>query len=222
MIPRSSTRTRVDDDDDSNNANITNVLTLASTVTVTGKNYHDNTTTYADADHGTSDSVDTFYALAAPNASHRVVLLEMQVSGQGVGQNQTHHLDSSGRGKVAVREIAHLEGLGYGDEFTERLCEGDGVKGEDGDEDEDKGEGAGGYVLVAALVGANRKAIYRVPLTAPRSQARRSQTAPTEGLDERKYDAVGVGSQCIAPPSRSRLDGTRKTISMALHSRAFI
>ncbi len=99
------------------------------------------------------------YALAAPNASHRVVLLEMLVSptatagppGVGPGSGD----------EVGVREIAYLEGLSYGDEFTERLCESGGEDGEGGA----GGFGGGdGYVLVAALVSANRRAIYRIPL----------------------------------------------------------
>ncbi|RYP37068.1 hypothetical protein DL767_003131 [Monosporascus sp. MG133] len=91
------------------------------------------------------------YALAAPNASHRIVLIEVHVpSGRaGVG----------GEGEVAVRELAHLEGLGHDDVFAERLCEPDA-----------DGDGAG-YVLVAALVGANRRAIYRVPLAVPSAGA---------------------------------------------------
>ena len=168
MTPRAPHRAQagrqpglVDYNDGSSNANITNVLTLAGTVTVTGKHPHTNTNYTA--------PVDTFYALAAPNASHRVVLLALQVDGA-----QMHNRDGSGSGKVGVCEIAHLEGLGYDDEFTERLCEGPGDDdvGTDRagrDEDED-GDGDGGYVLVAALVGANRKAIYRVPLTAPQSK----------------------------------------------------
>ena len=111
-----------------------------------------------------------FFALAAPNASHRMVLLEMRVDANQ-DQHQTWGVD--GGNKVKVREVAQLEGLGYDDEFTERLCEGadDG----DRDEDEDGEEGGEGYVLVAALVGANRKAIYRVPLAAPRPRSRLKQ-----------------------------------------------
>ncbi|RYP90937.1 hypothetical protein DL770_002942 [Monosporascus sp. CRB-9-2] len=86
------------------------------------------------------------YALAAPNASHRIVLTEVRVP-------------SGGEGEVAVRELAHLEGLGHDDVFAERLCEPDA-----------DGDGAG-YVLVAALVGANRRAIYRVPLAVPSAGA---------------------------------------------------
>lgn len=98
------------------------------------------------SDNDIHNKINKIYALAVPNASHRVVLLEMRVG-----------INSSG--EVAVREIAQLEGLGYDDEFTERLCEHE--------ENGGGGGGGGGYVLVAALVGANRRAIYRVPLEVP-------------------------------------------------------
>ncbi|RYO89944.1 hypothetical protein DL766_007079 [Monosporascus sp. MC13-8B] len=91
------------------------------------------------------------YALAAPNASHRIVLIEVHVPSSRAG--------AGGEGEVAVRELAHLEGLGHDDVFAVRVCEPDA-----------DGEGEG-YVLVAALVGANRRAIYRVPLAVPSAGA---------------------------------------------------
>ncbi|RYP65150.1 hypothetical protein DL771_008428 [Monosporascus sp. 5C6A] len=91
------------------------------------------------------------YALATPNASHRIVLIEVHILSSRAG--------AGGEGEVTVRELAHLEGLGHRDMFTERLCE-PGADGEDV-----------GYVLVAALVGANRRAIYRVPLAVPSADA---------------------------------------------------
>ncbi|RYP16515.1 hypothetical protein DL765_005076 [Monosporascus sp. GIB2] len=99
----------------------------------------------------TGESSARLYALAAPNASHRIVLIEVHVPSGRAG--------AGGEGEVAVRELAHLEGLGHNDVFAERLCEPDA-----------DGEGEG-YVLVAALVGANRRAIYRVPLAVPSAGA---------------------------------------------------
>ena len=136
-----------------------------------------------------------FFALAAPNASHRVMLLELRVDGGGhENRNQHQGWGADGGNKVKVREVAHLEGLGYDDEFTERLCEGaDGDQ--DQDEDEAGGDGGGGYVLVAALVGANRKAIYRVPLAAPSPRSRlrlkETRTAP----DHRSAGSDGAGGE---------------------------
>ncbi|RYP62149.1 hypothetical protein DL769_007446 [Monosporascus sp. CRB-8-3] len=91
------------------------------------------------------------YALAAPNASHRIVLIEVHITSSRASEG--------GAGEVAVRELAHLEGLGHDDVFAERLCEPDADGGD------------AGYVLVAALVGANRRAIYRVPLAVPSAAA---------------------------------------------------
>ncbi|KAK7751369.1 hypothetical protein SLS62_006625 [Diatrype stigma] len=152
-------------------------------------------------------SSNKIYALAAPNASHRVMLLEMRVPlppapssypttyGRGNLTRSSGPSSSSGSpsprrsndgnssGEVDVLEIAQLEGLSYDDEFTERLCEGDS----DGD-----GGGGGGYVLVAALVGANRKAIYRVPLALP------AGVGEDEGLaDGRVYPAVRDWSSTV-------------------------
>lgn len=151
--------------------------------------------TAAAAANNNNNNSSKIYALAVPNASHRVVLLEMRVPLMPFSSTSTGLGPSSGPGSsssddVGIREIAHLEGLGYDDEFTERLCEHDDDDGDDDNDDEgrngegeeaegegDRGVGAGGknggsgggsgYVLVAALVGANRRAIYRVPLAVP-------------------------------------------------------
>lgn len=165
--------------------------------TTTNNNHHpynyesDEVITSSTAANNNNNS--KIYALAAPNASHRVVLLEMRVPLMPFSSTSTGLGPSSGPGSsssddVGIREIAHLEGLGYDDEFTERLCKHDDDDDDDDDDDEgrngegeeaegegDRGVGAGGksggggggYVLVAALVGANRRAIYRVPLAVP-------------------------------------------------------
>lgn len=147
--------------------------------------------TAAAAANNNNNNSSKIYALAVPNASHRVVLLEMRVPLMPFSSTSTGLGPSSGPGSsssddVGIREIAHLEGLGYDDEFTERLCEHDdddnddegrNGEGEEAEGEGDRGVGAGGknggsgggsgYVLVAALVGANRRAIYRVPLAVP-------------------------------------------------------
>jgi len=78
------------------------------------------------------------FALGRPSASHKMLLLEMTVPRPGAEE-------------VSVRELAQLPGLSYDDEFTVRLS------GEQGEK----------YILVAALVGANQRAIYRIRLSGP-------------------------------------------------------
>ncbi|KAK0630326.1 hypothetical protein B0T17DRAFT_636267 [Bombardia bombarda] len=75
-------------------------------------------------------------ALGTTSANHKLVLFELTVP-------------RSDTDEVCMRELAQLPGLSYNDEFTERLSDGTDEK----------------YVLIAALVAANRRAIYRVRLS---------------------------------------------------------
>jgi len=81
------------------------------------------------------DSGDRLYALGTSSAHQRLLLLELTVPQSLVGN-------------ISVREITNLPGLSYNDEFTQRISEETGEK----------------FVLVAALVAPNRRAIYRVRL----------------------------------------------------------
>ncbi|KAK3335227.1 kinase-like domain-containing protein [Cercophora scortea] len=90
---------------------------------------------------------DKMYALGTSTASHKILLLEMTVPRRGDVETEL-----GGGGVGGIREVAQLTGLSYNDEFVERLAEG-----------KTTGEGEG-YVLVAALVAQNRRAVYRVGL----------------------------------------------------------
>ena len=103
----------------------------------------------------------------------------MPFSSTSTGLGPSSGPGSSSSDDVGIREIAHLEGLGYDDEDgdDDNDDEGRNGEGEEAEGEGDRGVGAGGknggsgggsgYVLVAALVGANRRAIYRVPLAVP-------------------------------------------------------
>ncbi|KAK0719271.1 hypothetical protein B0H67DRAFT_149719 [Lasiosphaeris hirsuta] len=84
------------------------------------------------------DSDDKVYAIGTPTASNRLQLLELTIP------------RSSTEG-VSVQEIAQLSGLTIHDDFTEQVATVAGEK----------------CALVAALVGVNRRAIYRVRLSEP-------------------------------------------------------
>ena len=80
------------------------------------------------------NDANNLYALGTTAASHKVLVLE---------------LSDPGKGKtVSIREVGQLSGLAYGDEFAARLSHEDGEL----------------YVLVAALVGASRRIMFRVTL----------------------------------------------------------
>ncbi|KAK3693402.1 hypothetical protein B0T22DRAFT_420686 [Podospora appendiculata] len=87
---------------------------------------------------------DKMYALGTSTASHKVLLLEIAVPTTRRGEGETE-------GGMGIREVAPLVGLSYNDEFVERLAEGPGRSEV--------------YVLVAALVAQNRRAVYRVGVT---------------------------------------------------------
>ncbi|KAK3381856.1 hypothetical protein B0H63DRAFT_435372 [Podospora didyma] len=81
---------------------------------------------------------DKMFALGTTPLNQRLLLLELTVP-------------RSEAEKVDIRELAQLPGLSHNDEFTVRLSDEAGEK----------------YILVAALVGANRRAIYRARLSEP-------------------------------------------------------
>ncbi|KAK5653979.1 hypothetical protein OQA88_7655 [Cercophora sp. LCS_1] len=83
------------------------------------------------------DADDGIFALGTAVAHHRMQLMELAVAGSPVGARE-----------VSVREIAHIPGLAHHDDFTQCISR-------EGDEK---------YVLIAALVGPNRRAIYRIQL----------------------------------------------------------
>ncbi|KAL2869112.1 protein kinase family protein [Aspergillus lucknowensis] len=76
---------------------------------------------------------DRMFAMARKSANHRMMLLEMKVP--------QHRSD-----ELSIRELAYLPDLTEDDRFTERLCEVDGESS----------------VLIAALVGRDRRSVYRV------------------------------------------------------------
>lgn len=98
-----------------------------------------------------------FYCIGTTIASHKLLLFTIEVP-------------TTAGDELAVRELAQLGDLGYDDEFTARLAErtsapttrhqGGGDEGDQNDDDDDSGT----YLLVAALVGRGRRAIYRVPI----------------------------------------------------------
>lgn len=94
------------------------------------------------------------YCIGTAIASHRLLLF-------------TIDLPNTAGDKLKVVELAQLGDLGYGDVFTAQLAEKTvglrrvGVDSNDGDRDEAE---SGTYVLVAALVGRGKKAIYRVQI----------------------------------------------------------
>ncbi|KAJ5370257.1 uncharacterized protein N7496_006349 [Penicillium cataractarum] len=75
------------------------------------------------------------FAIGRHVASHNMILLEVQ-------------LPTSGTSGVSIRELAQFTGLSYNDQFTERLGYIQGEK----------------YVLLAALMSANQRAIYKVQI----------------------------------------------------------
>jgi len=81
------------------------------------------------------DSDDRLFALGTTSANQRLLLLELIVP-------------RSPAGTISIREISSLPGLSYNDEITQRISEELGEK----------------FVLVAALVGPNRRALYKVRL----------------------------------------------------------
>ncbi|KAK0631510.1 kinase-like domain-containing protein [Immersiella caudata] len=81
------------------------------------------------------DSDDRLFALGTTSANQKLLLLELTVPRSPIGN-------------VSVKEISTLPGLLYSDEVTQRISEEAGDK----------------FVLVAALVAPNRRAIYRVRL----------------------------------------------------------
>ena len=101
------------------------------------------------------------YCIGTAIASHKLLLF-------------TIDLPNMAGNKLKVIELAQLGDLGYGDVFTAQLAEkavGSRTVG-DGSNNGDKGETESGtYVLVAALVGRGKKAIYRIQI--PEQQAER-------------------------------------------------
>lgn len=82
-------------------------------------------------------SNDRIFGLGTTSANQRLLLLELIVP-------------RSPTGDISVREICNLPGLSYDDELTQKISEERGEK----------------FVLIAALVAPNRRAIYRVRLEA--------------------------------------------------------
>lgn len=75
-------------------------------------------------------------ALGRHSADHTILLLEIMVPRVATKD-------------IELRELAELPGLSYNDEICERLC----------DQGDDK------FVLLAALMGANQQAIYRIRIS---------------------------------------------------------
>lgn len=94
------------------------------------------------------------YCIGTAVASHRLLLF-------------TIDLPNTVGDKLKVVELAQLGDLGYGDVFTAQLAEkAVGIRtARDDNNDGDRAEAdSGTYVLVAALVGRGKKAIYRVQI----------------------------------------------------------
>jgi len=81
------------------------------------------------------DSDDRLFALGTTSANQRLLLLELIVPHSPVAN-------------ISIREIGSLPGLSYNDELTQRISQNLGEK----------------FVLIAALVAPNRRAIYRARL----------------------------------------------------------
>ncbi|KAH7026591.1 kinase-like domain-containing protein [Microdochium trichocladiopsis] len=108
-----------------------------------------------------------FYCIGTAIASHKLLVFSIDVP-------------ATAGDELKVTELAQLGDLGYDDEFTAQLAERDSVAGHalrpgeieddpNGSDDDDEGDGdgleSGTYLLVAALVGRGRRAIYRVPIS---------------------------------------------------------
>ncbi len=94
---------------------------------------------------------DKMFALGTSSANHKMLLLELT-------------MPRASTDKVSVTELTPLPGLSYEDEFAERLS------------GEERGEK---YVLIAALTGTNKRAIYRVRLPGLPLPATSTGSAPS-------------------------------------------
>jgi hypothetical protein len=75
------------------------------------------------------------FAIGRHVASHNMILLEVQLPRPGVGD-------------LSIKELAQFPGLSYNDQFVETLGNIQGEK----------------YVLLAALMSANQRAIFKVQI----------------------------------------------------------
>ncbi|KAJ1333969.1 eukaryotic-like serine/threonine-protein kinase [Microdochium nivale] len=106
-----------------------------------------------------------FYCIGTTVASHKLLLFTIEVP-------------TTAGDELVVRELAQLGDLGYDDEFTAQLAERtsapttrhqdvsdeDNHDDDNDNDDDDDDDDSGTYLLVAALVGRGRRAIYRVPI----------------------------------------------------------